>query len=141
MNNESWTTHLTEIRREEDGERIGYLRPDSDGLWTPLNLLGMPLDACTDQAIAESIVREKGMSSLLGELWCRIPRPLVEEVTDARLTGDDSWWERVTVVEINSMNARVRPYYPLEEEQGRIVSVALPAHDLLKTSEPDESGM
>lgn len=136
MPSPSWTTNLTEIRREDDGERIGFLRHVDGDEWKPLNLLGMPLSEPSDRDRAEKTVRESSMASLMGQLWCKLPRPLVKEVTDARQDFDEAWWERVQVVEITSSSAAIRPYYPMEEEQTRTVFVQLPAHDVLKFKEP-----
>lgn len=136
MPTKAWTTHLTEIRRDDDSERIGFLRPVDDDLWVPLNLLGMPLSEPTNKDRAENTVLESGMPSLMGQLWCKLPRPLQQQVTNARQDFDEAWWERVTVIEITSISATIRPYYPMEEEQTRTVSVQLPAHDVVKFQEP-----
>ncbi len=139
MQPDMWTTHLIEIRRDDDGERIGYLRSADDGLWEPLNLLGMPLAEPAERDAAESRVRGYSMPSLIEPMWCRIPRPLTQPITDARQVGDDAWWERVVVVESNSTEATIRPWYPMEEEQTNVVSIQLPAHDVLKFREPKGS--
>lgn len=140
MPSQSWTTDLTEIRRDDDSERIGFLRPIEGDLWEPLNLLGMPLAEPTDSGSAENQVRGYSMPSLIEPLWCKIPRPLVEDLTDARQDFDEARWERVAVVETNSDEAIVRPYYPMsEEEQTRTVSIQLPADDVLKFKEPSGS--
>ena len=132
-----WTTSLTEIRRENDTERIGFLRALDGDTWEPLNLLGMSLAEPSDRESAESVVRGYSMPSLIEPMWCRIPRPLTQAVTDARQVGDNSWWERVVVVESDSNEAKVRPYYPMnEDEQTRTVAIQLPAHDVLKFQEP-----
>lgn len=137
MSYNTWTTHLTEIRRDDDTERIGFMRPVDGDLWEPLNLLGMALAEPMDRDAAESRVRGYSMPSLIEPMWCKIPRPLSQPVTDARQVGEDSWWERVVVVESNSNEAVVRPYYPMnEDEQTRTVSIQLPAHDVLKFQEP-----
>lgn len=137
MSSQSWTTHLTEIRRDDDSERIGFLRPVDDDEWEPLNLLGMPLAEPADRDAAENRVRGYSMPSLIEPLWCRIPRPLTDEVTDARQDFEEAWWDRVAVVETSMNEAIVRPYYPMnEEEQTRIVSIQLPADDVLKFKEP-----
>lgn len=140
MPNEHWKTSLTEIRRDDDSERIGYLRPVDGDQWEQLNLLGMPLAESTNRENAESRVRGYSMPSLIDPMWCRIPRPLKQAVTDSREVGDDAWWERVVVVESNPNDATLRPMYHMNEnEQTQTVSLQLPAHDVLKFQEPRDS--
>lgn len=134
---ESWTTHLAEFRREHDGERIGYLGPLGE-LWTPLNLLGIPLGEASERAAAEHLLLEHAMPSIIEPYWCRIPRPLTSQITDARAVDESEWWDQVLVVEISEATARLKPKNLMESEQSAIITVSLPAADILLRDQPDD---
>ena len=66
-----------EIRREnewapdEPGELVGLLLPADDGRWVPATVFGAALGPAVDEALAESLVRERGLSSLAERWWVR----------------------------------------------------------------------
>lgn len=140
MSTELWTTNLTEIRRQDDAERIGFLAP-SGGLWAPLNLLGIPLADPSDREQAESTVRERAMSSIVEPYWCRIPRPLTQPRTDARTVDQTEWWDQVLVVEVTERVATLEPKFVMESEQSCLITVSLPASDVLFRNQPADQGM
>lgn len=71
--------HVTarEIRRQNDwapdepGELVGLLLPVGDGRWVPATVFGAALGPAVDDALAESLVREHGLSSLAERWWVR----------------------------------------------------------------------
>lgn len=133
---QNWTTNLTEFIREEDGERIGYLRLIDD-LWQPLNLLGIPMDEASAREDAERILLERAMTSIIEPYWCKLPRPLADQVTDAREVDPDEWFHQVLVVEVNLQRATLRLKSPFESEQSATIIVALPADDVLFLKQPN----
>ena len=132
----TWTHNLIEFIRQDDGERIGYLRPVGD-LWKPLNLLGISLSDRDQRDRAEMILLEKAMPSIVEPYWCKIPRPLTEAVIDARTVDEEEWFHQVLVVEITQSLASLKPKSPFESEQSAIINVRLPADDVLFLQQPD----
>ena len=71
-------TPLREVRRlndwapDEPGELVGLLLPVDDGEWVPATVFGAALGPATDEELAESIVRERGLSSLAERWWVRV---------------------------------------------------------------------
>ena len=63
-------TSVREMRREKDwapdepGELVGLLLAADDDQWVPATVFGAALGQATDEGLAESIVREHGLSSL-----------------------------------------------------------------------------
>jgi len=58
-----------EVRREEDDELLGLLLPRDDGQWVPATIFGAALGPASDEDLAESLVRERGLSSLADPWW------------------------------------------------------------------------
>ena len=92
-------TPVREVRRENDwapdkpGELVGLLLPADDGQWVPATVFGAALGAATDERLAESIVREHGLSSLADRWWVRI--------------GDDEW-RQAWLLEVKVDRVRLR---------------------------------
>jgi hypothetical protein len=95
-------TTVREVRRENDwapgepGEFVGLLLPAYEGFWVPATVFGAPLGPATDESSAESLVRERGLSSLTDRWWVRLgggawrPAWLLEVKRDlVRLRWDD----------------------------------------------------
>ena len=59
-----------EVRREDDGELVGRLLRAHDG-WVPATVFGAALGPATDAVLAESLVLERGLSSLADRWWVR----------------------------------------------------------------------
>jgi len=59
---ETWTPH-----RRDDGELVGWIRPDGDE-WVAIDLLGRPASASVDWLEAEATLEERGLA-WLGEVW------------------------------------------------------------------------
>jgi hypothetical protein len=102
-------TSVREVRRENDwapdepGEIVGLLLPAEDDRWVPATVFGAALGAATDERLAESIVREHGLSSLADRWWVRI--------------GDDEWRE-AWLLEVKSDRVRLRWDNPMLMQAG-----------------------
>lgn len=59
---EDWTPH-----RREDGELLGWIRPEGDD-WVAIDLLGAPVAAPTDWLDAEAALEARGLS-WLADVW------------------------------------------------------------------------
>lgn len=57
-----WTPH-----RRDDGELVGWIRPDGDG-WVPIDLLGRAVADATEWLDAERMLEEAGLG-YLAEPW------------------------------------------------------------------------
>ncbi|HWV23218.1 MAG TPA: hypothetical protein VNZ58_03435 [Thermomicrobiales bacterium] len=136
MESSSWRDNLEMVIRSDDGERIGYLRPESDDRHSPLNLLGIPVGAPAHREEATDAVKTHAMASLINPWWCRATRPLTEPIVDARTVGEDGQWDRMVVAELTPDRALMRPMYAWPEESGCYLAVDLPAVDILFTNEP-----
>jgi hypothetical protein len=103
-------TPVREVRRENDwapdkpGELVGLLLPADDGQWVPATVFGAALGAATDERLAESIVREHGLSSLADRWWVRI--------------GDDEW-RQAWLLEVKIDRVRLRWDNPMLMQAGR----------------------
>lgn len=113
---------VREVRRpdefdpEASGELMGLLQPAGDGRWVPATIFGAPLGPASDEATAESLVLERGLSSLADRWWVRMrvadewrPAWLLEVKPDRlRLRWDDPMlmqgghgeWVRVVDIKI-----------------------------------------
>jgi hypothetical protein len=102
-------TPVREVRRENDwapdkpGELVGFLLPADDGQWVPATVFGAALGAATDERLAESIVREHGLSSLADRWWVRI--------------GDDEW-RQAWLLEVKIDRVRLRWDNPMLMQAG-----------------------
>jgi hypothetical protein len=124
------------FHREGDGELTGYLAPaDADGVFVPLNLIGHPLGEPGSRAHAESVLNDRGVTSLANYWWCLAPRPFVDGV-DLRAPQPHWEWRRLVIVELDVHEASVRPALPYPEEESAVTTVALPADDILRVGPP-----
>ncbi|MER7206617.1 hypothetical protein ABZ470_03845 [Streptosporangium sp. NPDC020072] len=83
---------MREIRRDDDGALLGYLRPVGDA-WQPLTVFGYPLgEPRPDEEAAEEVHRS-GLS-VLGEPW---------------LFLQEGRWHRCVILEADEREVRVRP--------------------------------
>lgn len=94
------TDLTTEIRRDDD-QLVGLLVPEG-GEWRPVTVFGGSLAQPTDAAHAESIVRQRGLSSL-ADRW------------QARIDGEtvDVW-----LLEVRADRVRLRRDDPMLEQTG-----------------------
>jgi hypothetical protein len=134
----SWRESLELVTRPEDWERLGYLQKLGSGRWEPLNLLGIPLGEAMSRDDAIELVRAEGLASISRPWWIRAPMPMVESRLDARSVDASVDWRRMVVVELTPDRALLRSEIPWPEESGRLVSVTLPATDVLYADYPDE---
>jgi len=58
-----------EVRRDEDDELLGLLLTAGAGRWVPATIFGAALAPAADEELAESVVREHGLSSLADRWW------------------------------------------------------------------------
>jgi hypothetical protein len=71
-------TSVREVRRQNDwapgepGELVGLLLPAEAGQWVPATVFGAALGPATEEIAAESLVRERGLSSLADRWWVRV---------------------------------------------------------------------
>jgi hypothetical protein len=86
-----------EVRREEDGELVGFVAP-SGNRWHALTVFGAPLAEHESRARAERDLRERGLSVLAARWWFEddagdlvptylaevTPRSVVAQLTDER---------------------------------------------------------
>jgi hypothetical protein len=69
---------MREVRRENDwaagepGELVGLLLPADGGRWVPATVFGAALGPAAEERDAESLVRERGLSSLADRWWVRV---------------------------------------------------------------------
>ncbi|HJP81361.1 MAG TPA: hypothetical protein VJ841_03145 [Candidatus Saccharimonadales bacterium] len=61
------TQERTPIIREDDGELLGFIEPSGAG-WQAETLFGYLISRTVDRAEAERVVREQGLSTLMG-VW------------------------------------------------------------------------
>jgi hypothetical protein len=134
----TWRESLELVRRPEDGERLGYLRELGGSLFEPLNLLGIPLGEPGSREDAVSVVQTEGLKAIDQRWWVRAPNPMVETRLDARTVDKSVDWRRMVVVELTPDRALLRSEIPWPEESGKLVSVDLPAADVLWADHPDD---
>ena len=129
--------HWIAFHRPNDGELTGYLDPSAaPGLFTPLNLIGHILGEPGSRAHAESVLADRGLTSLANYWWCLAPRPLPAERVDLRPPQPEWEWRRVVIVELDKTACTVRPALPYPEEEDVTLTVALPADDVLRVGPP-----
>ena len=125
------------FHRPSDGELTGYLDPsDGDGHFVPLNLIGHPLGVPGTRTEAESVLGDRGLISLANYWWCLAPRPLPAAGVDLRDPQPDWEWRRVVIVELDRDACTVRPALPYPEEEEVVLTVRLPADDVLRVGPP-----
>ncbi|MEU4829225.1 hypothetical protein [Streptosporangium sp. NPDC023615] len=91
---------MREIRREDDGALLGFVRPSGEG-WEPLTVFGYPLGEPRPEADALEEVHRSGLEALMGP-W---------------LFLEEGEWYRCVIVEAAADAVRVRPTdigYPRE---------------------------
>jgi hypothetical protein len=129
--------HWIAFHRPSDGELTGYLDPaDDDRVFTPLNLIGHVLGEPGSRAHAESVLADRGLTSLANYWWCLAPRPLPAGGVDLRSPRPDWEWRRVVIVELDKTDCTVRPALPYPEEEDVTLTVTLPADDVLRVGPP-----
>jgi hypothetical protein len=134
--------HWIAFHRPGDGELTGYLEPlpatagGDAGTFLPLNLIGHPLGDPGSRAHAESVLADRGLTSLANYWWCLAPRPLPADGVDLRQVSPDWEWRRIVIVELDKLACTVRPALPYPEEEGVALTVTLPADDVLRVGPP-----
>lgn len=128
--------HWIAFRRPSDGELTGYLDPTGDGTVVPLNLIGHPLGEPGTRAEAESVLADRGLTSLANYWWVRAPRPMPRNGLDLRRPEAHWEWRRIVIVDLDQNAAVVRPALPYPEEEDASAVVSLPADDVLRIGPP-----
>jgi hypothetical protein len=129
------------FHRPGDGELTGYLEPRDDGSFVPLNLIGHPLGDPGSRAHAESVLGDRGLSSLANYWWCLAPRPLPtpapgSDGVDLRDPEPEWEWRRMVIVDLDTLSCTVRPALPFPEEESVTAVITLPADDVLRVGPP-----
>jgi len=125
------------VHRPGDGELTGYLAPVDDGRFLPLNLIGHPLGEVGTRAEAESVLADRGLTSLANYWWVLAPRPFPRGTDlDLRDPRPDWEWRRIVIVDLDSSAAVVRPALPYADEEDATATVTLPADDILRVGPP-----
>jgi hypothetical protein len=100
---------VSEVRRDNDwapdepGELVGLLIPVDDGRWVPATVFRSALGPAADEALAESLVREHGLSSLAERWWVRV---------------GDAPWRRAWLLEVKRDRVRLRWDDPMLMQPG-----------------------
>ncbi|PSK99359.1 hypothetical protein CLV63_10382 [Murinocardiopsis flavida] len=122
----STATH--EVRRDSDGELVGYLR-DTDGtgrMWQPLTVFDYPLGGAAEYVEAMTAVEDAGLDYLHGPWWFR------EDTGGA--------WYRCAIVEAARSRIKVQvtdPDYP-HDSLYRTLDAPDPA--VLRKTPPEGAG-
>jgi hypothetical protein len=127
------------FHRPGDGELTGYLSPVDDGVFVPLNLIGHPLGDPGSRVQAESVLADRGLTSLANYWWVLSPRPFPSGSSPALDLRDPQpgWeWRRVVIVDLDRDRCVVRPALPFPEEEDATATVSLPADDILRVGPP-----
>ena len=131
------------FHRPSDGELTGYLSPVDDDAgapaqtFVPLNLIGHPLGDPGTRAQSESVLADRGLTSLANYWWVLSPRPFpASGELDLRDPQPDWEWRRIVIDELDHNECVVRPALPFPEEEGATATVTLPANDILRVGPP-----
>ena len=128
--------HWIAFHRPGDGDLTGYLDPIGDGAFVPLNLIGHPLGEAGTRAEAESVLADRGLSSLANYWWARAPRPMPQTGLDLRAPADDWEWRRFVILDLEKSTCTVRLALPEPEEEEATAVISLPADDVLRVGPP-----
>ena len=129
-------TGWTVVHRPADGEAVGYLAPAPGGLVEPLDLTGTPAGPRQPRSAAGGLLTGRGLATLTGRRWCRLPDPLPRGVSDAGEPGADWPWRPVVLVEVSPAAVRLRPEWPDPREAGAQARLPVPVGDLLLAEPP-----
>jgi hypothetical protein len=131
------------FHRPSDGELTGYLSPEGfddaaqTPLFVPLNLIGHPLGDRGTRVEGESVLADRGLTSLANYWWVLSPRPFpVDTVLDLRDPQPGWEWRRIVIVDLDKNECVVRPALPYPEEETATATVTLPADDILRVGPP-----
>ena len=124
------------FHRPSDGELTGYLAPVEHDAFVPLNLIGHPLGDPGTRTHAESVLADRGLTSLANYWWVLSPRPFPVEGLDLRDPQPGWEWRRIVIVDLDKNACAVRPALPYPEEESAIATVTLPADDILRVGPP-----
>lgn len=122
-------TPVREVRRQNDwapdeaGELVGVLLPAEGELWVPATVFGAALGPATDEELAESLVRERGLSSLADRWWVRV--------------GDAAWraaWRAAWLLEVKRDHVRLRWDDPMLMQPGHGEWVRLDEAQIQRTA-------
>ena len=111
-----------EVRRDEDGELLGYVEPDGSGGWRSLTVFGGLLGEAgtVDEAVAE--LKSSGLSSLAETWWYRSP--------------EDGRWVAAVIMEARPGEVRAR--VDSLPDPMRVVTITDPAPGELRLVLPDQ---
>jgi hypothetical protein len=83
---------VREIRRDDDGALMGFIRPSGEG-WEPLTVFGYPLGKPSSEEEALEVVHRSGLEVLMRPWWFL----------------EDGKWYRCAIVEAATDEVRVHP--------------------------------
>ena len=124
------------FRRPGDGELTGYLAPRGNGVFVPLNLIGHPLGDPGTRTQSESVLADRGLTSLANYWWVLSPRPFPPSGLDLRSPQPGWEWRRIVIVDLDEHACVVRPALPFPKEESATATVTLPADDILRVGPP-----
>jgi hypothetical protein len=128
--------HWIAFHRPGDGDLSGYLDPIGHDEFVPLNLIGHPIGEAGTRTAAESVLADRGLTSLANYWWARAPRPMPQNGLDLRAPEDDWEWRRFVVVDLDKSTCTVRLALPEPDEEEATAVVSLPADDVLRVGPP-----
>lgn len=117
------------VGRREDGESLGAVRPDRDGMWTALTVFGGTLGRRPTAAAARAVVVDAGLASMARRWFYRSRDTDVWEV----VVLQEAWPGRVRAV----VGAYALPGAPVVS----ITAADLDAGDVLTLDPPPEAGL
>ena len=130
-------TYWTPVTRPSDAEHVGWLVPDgAAAAVVPTSLVGLPLGPAGDRAAAGALLVERGLRSLDGGWWCRLPARMPAGVVDAASPAPDWEWRPVVLVEVSPAGCTVRLEFAEPAELRARATLPVPVGDLLRQAPP-----
>jgi len=126
-----------EHRRRADGELVGYLVADGDGV-VPTSLVGLPLAATGTRKEAIAALDTTGLAALARKYYARLPNPVPLGGVDLGSPESDWQWRDVVIVESSPTRVSIRPAMAYPEELRSLVVIEPPVGDLLRERHPLE---
>ncbi|WP_189060933.1 hypothetical protein [Longimycelium tulufanense] len=111
-------TAPVEVRRQEDGALLGYVRPAGGHRWQPLTVFGYALGGTDTREAATAVVQRRGLVALTGTWQYRDP--------------NDRCWYDCQLVEASATRIRVCITDPNNPEYGTTVVLDNPGPDTLR---------
>ena len=126
-----------EQRRRADGELVGYLVSDGDGV-VPTSLVGLPLAGPGAREEAAALLDRAGLAELDRKYYALLPNPVPVGGVDVNAPAEDWDWRVVVIVESSPTRVSIRPALAYPEELRSLVVIEPPVGSLLRTRHPLE---